>query len=73
MPETWLPPADEAFTVEKDLLLAALDRFVEGLEKEPDRRATHTLLGPLTRRSWSRAHGVHFRHHFRQFRLLSRE
>ena len=69
LPEYWLPPAENVFAVEKELLVAALDRFVRSLEAQPERRAVHGLLGPLTLRSWSRAHGVHFRHHFRQFRL----
>jgi hypothetical protein len=69
MPAGWLPTPDEEFTVERELLIEGLDRFVRALEEEPRRKAVHTVLGPLTRRSWSRAHAVHFRHHFRQFRL----
>ncbi len=72
LPEYWLPPAEETFSTERDLLVRALDRFVESLEEQPDRKAVHTILGPVTLRSWSRAHGVHFRHHFRQFRLVRR-
>jgi len=72
LPGYWLPPANEAFEVEKGLLISALDRFVRRLDEMPERQAIHTILGPLTLSSWSRAHGVHFHHHFRQFRLLSR-
>ena len=70
LPDYWLPPPEHSFLVEKDLLLKALDRFVETLEEEPDRMAVHTLLGPLMLRTWSHVHGVHFNHHFRQFRLV---
>ena len=70
LPKDWLPPAEHTFAVEKDLLLQALDRFVQRLDEQPGKEAVHTLLGPLTLRSWSRVHGVHFNHHFRQFRLV---
>ncbi len=72
LPAYWLPPADEVFAVERELLISALDRFVKRLEEMPECQAIHTILGPLTPGSWSRAHGVHFHHHFRQFRLLAR-
>ena len=70
LPESWLPPAEEAFAVEKDLLESALDRFVARLRETSESQAVHTLLGPLPLNSWSRVHGVHFRHHFRQFKML---
>ena len=72
LPEYWFPPTAKPFQVEKDLFLKELGDFIDALEQSPGRRTVHTLLGPLTLRSWSRVHGVHFNHHFRQFRLLCR-
>ncbi len=70
LPKDWLPPAKHGFAVEKDLLLQAVDRFVQRLDQQPEQQTVHTLLGPLTLRSWSRVPGVHFNHHSRQFRLV---
>lgn len=69
-PGDWLPPAAASFDVEKGQLLSALERFAAALAREPGRRAVHPLLGPLSLGTWSRVHGVHFNHHFRQFRLV---
>ena len=66
-PDFWTPPADHEFEEERTALLAAMDRFNEKLEKEPDSRAANPVLGSLSTRQWSRLTGIHFHHHLRQF------
>ena len=61
------PAPTLSFEQERQRLLEALDRFVSGQESDPGAKSAHPLLGPTTLARWSRVHGVHFRHHFRQF------
>jgi len=69
VPDYWLPPPEGGLSVERDQLVRALERFVELLEEQPGSKSVHSILGQLTLRSWSQVHGVHFAHHFRQFRV----
>ena len=55
------------FTDERHRLLAALERFVDRHESDPRHEVPHPMMGPTSLARWSRVHGVHFRHHFRQF------
>ena len=64
------PVPEHAFEDEQRLLLDVMRRFVEKLESAPEERHVNPGLGPITVRNWSRLHGVHHQHHYRQFRLL---
>jgi hypothetical protein len=66
-PDYWSPPADFDFEGERKGLLGAMTRFVDSLEKSPDKATVHPMLGPLTQRKWSQLNGVHINHHMRQF------
>ena len=61
------PAPTLAFGDERQRLLAAIGRFVDRHESGPRSKVRHPLMGPTTLARWSRVHGVHFRHHFRQF------
>lgn len=65
-PDYWSPPADQEFEAERQALLAAVDRFVEH-HAAGKATAPHPMLGNLTADQWARLHGLHFKHHFRQF------
>ena len=54
------------FGVEKQRLLAVIQRFVE---RGPERaaEATHSFLGKLNGPEWGRVMGKHLDHHLRQF------
>lgn len=66
-PDSWTPPADKNFDDERTALLAAVDDYVDVLDREPERVGVHPALGPLTVRKWSRYMGFEFHHHLRQF------
>ena len=66
-PDFWTPPPEHDFDEERRLLIARLLQFVEKLESEPSTVAVCLDLGPMAMKRWSRVHGVHFNHHFRQF------
>jgi len=61
------PVPSLGFEEERQRLLAALDRFVARQESDPRAKTTNPLLGPITLEQWTHVHGVHFRHHYRQF------
>lgn len=62
-----LPERTEELERERAELLAAMERFVDRLEREPQRRAVSSLLGNITMRRWSMVHGRHLTHHLDQF------
>lgn len=66
-PPAFTPEPAGEFEAERIRLLDAMDRFLDALDREPDRRTLSPLLGPVTLRYWSRIHGIHLRHHLRQF------
>lgn len=61
------PSTLEDFESERSSLLAALERFLDAHEKDPDRREVSQIFGPMPLRYWSRIHGKHMDHHLRQF------
>jgi hypothetical protein len=63
------PAPTLSFREERQRLLAAADRFVARAESDPHERFPHPVAGMTTLRGWSRIHGLHFRHHYRQFGL----
>jgi hypothetical protein len=69
-PAYFTPESDDSFEDERQALLALLERFVDELETTPETRNLSPLFGRLTLTQWSRVHGVHFNHHFRQFGLV---
>ncbi|MGV3504365.1 MAG: DUF1569 domain-containing protein [Adhaeribacter sp.] len=52
-------------------LLLALDDTLSFLRKNRHVRTSHPYAGPFTPEEWRIFHAKHFRHHLRQFRLLS--
>lgn len=69
-PADWTPEETVSIDEERDSLIAKMDEFLAALEGDPQRRTVSPILGPTTIRYWARVHGVHFRHHFKQFNLL---
>ena len=61
------PEPEGTFEEQKLELLAALDRFVEASEKDPDRETLHPVFGMRSLVYWQRLHGRHFEHHLQQF------
>jgi hypothetical protein len=61
------PPPQGGFDVERAAVVDRMWRFVDLLEREPDRTALNPGLGPIPLTKWSRVHGVHLDHHLRQF------
>lgn len=55
----------------RENLLLALDDTLSFLRKNRHVRTSHPYAGPFTSGEWRIFHAKHFRHHLRQFRLLS--
>jgi len=51
----------------KTELCEALERFVDTLEVDPERKTLSPLLGPTTMQVWSLVQGRHTEHHLTQF------
>lgn len=66
-PSFWTPPAEEEFAKERDLIIAAMDRFLEKLGKEPKKKIQNPFFGKLTMKNWALLTGLHLHHHLRQF------
>ncbi len=67
VPARYIPEPDGDLEAERDALFAALERFLQTAEREPDRRVIHEFFGPVTLDYYRRIHGVHMNHHLRQF------
>lgn len=68
-PPAVTPPAEFEFEEERRLLIEVTRRFVDKLEQAPEEKHINPGFGALTMRQWSKLHGVHNAHHFRQFQL----
>lgn len=66
-PATLTPEPEGDVAAEREALIRAMARFIDLLEEEPERKLKHIVLGPLPLREFAQVHGVHFRHHLRQF------
>jgi hypothetical protein len=66
-PTELTPTPEKTFDADKQRLLDYIDTFLAALEQRPDDRTIHPMLGSTTIRYWSRIHGLHMNHHFRQF------
>lgn len=69
-PAYFYPAPKESFLDERNELITLIERFVAAADKEPNKKALSPLLGPMRLSDWTRIHGVHFQHHFRQFGLI---
>ena len=69
-PPEFTPETDKSFEEEQQLLLDSMDRFVNELEADPDRKTVSPLLGAQPISYWSHVHGVHNNHHYRQYGLV---
>lgn len=65
--KSMLPAPQGGVEEQKMRLQAAVERFVEALECDSDRKTVSPLLGPTTLRRWSLVHGRHMDHHLTQF------
>jgi len=63
------PAPTFSFREERQRLLAAAEGFVARAASDPHERFLHPVVGMTTLSGWSRIHGVHFRHHYRQFAI----
>jgi hypothetical protein len=63
---TW-PAPEGPFDQERAAMVDRMWRFVDALEREPDKAAINPGLGAIPLAKWSRVHGVHLDHHLRQF------
>jgi Protein of unknown function (DUF1569) len=66
-PSMDFPTSEYDFDEERQKLIDTMHRFLEVLEKSPDKKTMNPMLGATTIRYWSRIHGLHMNHHFRQF------
>jgi hypothetical protein len=66
-PDAFCPEPEGDFETERKKLLEAINEFIAAAEREPQRKTLHPIFGRQTLRYWSRMHGKHFEHHFRQF------
>jgi len=66
----FLPRAEKSFDEERNLLIEAIEEFVDELKRHPDRKTVNPFLGPISVEYWSHIHGIHFTHHFRQFGVV---
>lgn len=64
------PAPTLSFREERQKLLAVAERFAARVKTYPNERSPHPVVGMTTSRAWSRIHGMHFRHHYRQFGIL---
>jgi len=62
-----LPPPQGRVEDQKGRLQAAMERFVDALDRDPEHETVSPLLGPTTLKRWSLVHGKHTDHHFKQF------
>lgn len=69
-PEALTPEPEFEFVGEKEALKETVERFVNELERNPDRLGWSFMLGKIPFSDWSRLNGMHFQHHFEQFDLL---
>ena len=61
------PPPEGSFDTERAAVVDRMWRFVDLLEREPDKATINPGLGSIPLTKWSRVHGVHLDHHLRQF------
>lgn len=66
-PDTFTPEPADDFEAERRRAIESMQAFAEALAAEPDRKTLSPLLGPIPLSYWSRVHGLHLNHHFRQF------
>lgn len=69
-PKSFTPPADEDFDREREIFFEKMKQFVDAVAKDPARKELTPLFGPITMTRWQRLHGVHMRHHMKQFGLV---
>jgi len=66
-PDAMTPPPDGNLAAEAAALKAAMHRFVQAAQRDPERVTESAGFGPLSFRRWARLHGRHTRHHLEQF------
>lgn len=57
----------------KNNLYKEVDNFFTYFQNNPEAREIHPVFGSLNFGEWKTGHGKHFRHHFKQFGLLTAE
>ncbi len=66
-PEYFTPAAESDFETEQDQMFESAEAYLNALKTNPGEKHLSPLLGPIPISYWSRVHGVHVRHHLRQF------
>jgi oxepin-CoA hydrolase / 3-oxo-5,6-dehydrosuberyl-CoA semialdehyde dehydrogenase len=66
-PDESFPANTESMEIEREKLLAALQRFADAVEKTPDRKTKSPILGMVPLSFWAKLHGKHLNHHLEQF------
>jgi len=63
------PKPENDFETDKQRLLDYLDTFLDALDERPTDETINPALGSTPISYWSRIHGMHMNHHFRQFQI----
>ena len=66
-PDELTPEPDGDFEQERGDMIAAINEFLVEADKNPTRKTLSPLLGQCTLKYWRRIHGLHLRHHCKQY------
>ncbi len=64
------PAPEHPFEQERERLVSVYRRFAARAAADPEMRTIHLLMGRTSLSRWCRIHGLHSRHHYRQFGLV---
>ncbi len=67
VPDTFIPEPEGDFEAERAKVLAAMERFIEATEREPNRRVQNPFLGLRPLKFHRGLYGKHMDHHLQQF------
>ncbi len=70
VPDEVTPETDAGLEDEREQLIEAIDRFLDAVDRDPERESMSLAMGPVTLRYSGHIHGVHLNHHFRQYGVL---
>ena len=67
VPKSMTPDPEGDIIEERLALFETMERFIDTAEEDPRRPAPSPVCGMVTLKYYRRIHGVHLRHHLRQF------
>jgi hypothetical protein len=70
VPDDVTPETDATLEDERAQLIAIVDRFLDAVDQDPNRKSMSLAIGPVTLQYAAHIHGVHFNHHFRQYGVV---